>query len=280
MEENGIDMYSIETWDDLIEALQTLKDNGVTPIACGGKDSGSLGGYLELSNVFYSADGALYDGGAELQDGTFSFVDHPEVFEKFAELYDNGFFNEDIFTADGETARSYVATGETAMLLWGSPEYVDLMKTLNSDDEFGIVPIPAIEEGGNAAYTVGEGTAVAISKDTENLELCEAFLEYMTDPDNLKEYVDATGAVSGFKTVSQDETYSLNKYNESTEKYDNLVYTNFFDREYLPSGMWNYMCESIAMLYDCNVGEAQDQVASVAEYMQQAYEDLYATVNE
>lgn len=280
MEENGVDMHAVKTWDDLVDALQTLKDAGVTPISVGGKNNGALGGYLELSNVFYSADGALYDGGAELQGGTFSFIDHPEIIEKFAELYDNGYFIEDLFTADPDTARNYVATGDAAMLLWGSPEYVDLMKGTNADHEFDIVPIPAIEEGGNSAYTVGEGTAIAISNTSENLELCKAFLEFMTEPENLKEYVDATGAVSGFTTISQDDTYSLNKYNESIGNYENLTYTNFFDREYLPSGMWNYMCEGMAKLFNCKVGEAKDQVGSVAEYLQQAYEQLYATANE
>lgn len=279
MEANGIDMYTVDTWDKLVDALQVLKDNGVTPIALGGKQTGALGGYLEFGNIFYSAEGAYYDGAAELQDGTFSFVDHPEIFEKFAELYDKGFFIEDLFTADRDTARGYVASGDAAMLLWGSPEYVDLMKTTNDSNEFGIVPVPAIAEGGNSGYTVGEGTAIAISANTENPELCKAFLEFMTEPENLKGYVDATGAVSGFTTVSQEDTYSLNKYNESTTKFENLVYTNFFDREYLPSGMWNYMGESVAMLFDCAVGESQSKVADVADYMQTAYEDLYATQN-
>lgn len=280
MEENGIDMYSIKNWNDLKEVLQKLKDAGVTPISGGGKNTGDLGDYLELGNVFYSADGALYDGGAQLQDGTFSFVDHPEIIEKIAELYDGGYIIEDFFTADPDTARNYVASGEAAMMLFGSPEYIDLMKNTNPDHEFGIVPVPAVEDGGKSAYTVGEGTAIAISGSTENLELCQAFLEFMTDPENLKEYVDATGAVSGFKTVSQEDTYSLNKYNESIGKCDNLTYTNFFDREYLPSGMWNYMCESIAKLFNCKVGEAKDQVASVAEYLQQSYEQLYVAANE
>lgn len=280
MEDHGIDMYSVKTWDDLYEALGTLKEAGITGIAVGGKDSGALGGNLEICNVFYSADGALYDGGAKLQEGTFSFVDHPEIFEYFAKLYDEGYYIEDLFTADGDTARNYVANGTAAMLLWGSPEYVDIMKNVNSDNEFGIIPIPAVKEGGNSAYTVGEGTAIAISKDTENLELCKAFLNFMTEPENLKEYVDSTGAVSGFTTITQDDTYSLNKYHASTEAFEKITYTNFFDREYLPSGMWNAMCESFAMLYDCNVGEAKDQVSAAAAYMQQSYEDLYATANE
>lgn len=278
MEENGIDMYAVQTWDDLFEVLTTLKANGITPISMGGKNG--FGGYLEMCNVFYSADGAMYDGAEELMNGTFSFVDHPEIFQRFAEVYDNGWFIEDLFTADPDTARNYVAAGDAAMLLWGSPEWVDLMKTINDASDFAIIPTPAVEEGGNAAYTVGEGTAIAISKDTQNLELCQAFLQFMTDPENLKEYVDATGAVSGFSTITQDDTYSLNQYNESLEHFDNLVFTNFFDREYLPSGMWNYMSESLAMLFDCNVGEAQGQVGAVAEYMQQNYEDLYATAAE
>ncbi|WP_289286002.1 ABC transporter substrate-binding protein [Parablautia intestinalis] len=280
MEGNGIDMYSIETWGDLENALQTLKDAGITPISVGGKSTGALGGFLEMSNVYYSADGAMYDGGAQLQDGTFSFVEHPEIIAEFANLYDKGFFIEDLFTADPDTARNYVAAGQASMLLWGSPEYVDLMKTANPDNEFGIIPVPAVKEGGKPAYTVGEGTAIAISSNTENLELCQAFLEFMTDPENLKEYVDSTGAVSGFTTISQDDTYSLNKYNESISKVANITYTNFFDREYLPSGMWNYMSESIAKLFNCKVGEAGGMVDEVAEYMQQAYEQLYATNNE
>lgn len=280
MEENGIDMYSLKTWDDLENALQTIKDAGTTPISVGGKSTGALGGYLEMSNVYYSADGAMYDGGAQLQDGSFSFVEHPEIIAEFANLYDKGFFIEDLFTADPDTARNYVASGQASMLLWGSPEYVDLMKTANPDNEFAIIPVPAVKEGGKPAYTVGEGTAIAISSSTENLELCQAFLNFMTDPENLKEYVDSTGAVSGFTTISQDDTYSLNKYNESIEKIPNITYTNFFDREYLPSGMWNYMSESIAKLFNCKVGEAGGMVDEVAEYMQQAYEQLYATNNE
>ena len=279
-DECGVDMYSIKNWDDLTQALQKIKDAGVTPIAVGGKNSGALGGYLEMCNVFYSIDGAMYDGRTQLQDGSFSFVEHPEILEKFAGFYDSGFFIEDLFTADADTARGYVAAGSAAMLLWGSPEYVDIMKSTNGDHEFGIIPVPAVTDGCNAAYTVGEGTAIAISTTTQNKELCQAFLQFMTDPENLKPYVDATGAVSGFTTISQDDNYSLNKYNESTQAFANLTYSNFFDREYLPSGMWNYMSESIAQLFNCAVGESTALVPSTADYLQQAYEQLYTTANE
>lgn len=279
VEECGVDMYAIKNWDDLTEALQKIKDAGVTPIAVGGKNSGALGGYLEMCNVFYSIDGAMYDGREELQNGTFSFVEHSEILEKFADFYDRGFFIEDLFTADADTARNYVAAGQASMLLWGSPEYVDIMKSANGDNEFAIIPVPAVQDGCNAAYTVGEGTAIAISTTTKNKELCQAFLQFMTDPENLKPYVDATGAVSGFTTISQDDTYSLNKYNESTKLYDNLTYSNFFDREYLPSGMWNYMSETVSQLFNCSVGESKAIVPSAAEYLQQAYEQLYETNN-
>lgn len=276
MEENGIDMTTVKTFDDLEEVMQTLKDAGITPISCAGK-SQALAGYMEYGNVFYSAEGALYDLTEELENGTFSYAEYPELLEMLADWYDNGYFIEDLFTTDSDTGRSYVASGEVAMIPWGSPEYVGLMKNINEDYDFGIIPVPSVEEDGNPAYTVGEGTSIAISESTENLELCLAFLEFITDAENLKPYVDSTGAISGFDTVSQDDVYSFAKYNETLEAYDNVVYTNFFDREYLPSGMWNYLDEAVSQLFNCDIGEAQNNVEAAAEYLDDAYADLYAS---
>lgn len=282
MEENGIDMYSTNTWNDLIDALQKIKDAGITPIACAGKEGGQLGGYVQISSVFYTAEGAPYDGGEELKDGTFSFVDHPEVYEQLAELYDNGFFNEDLFTTDYDTARKYVAAGDAAMMLWCSAtDFAGTMKELNPDSEFGVCPLPAADESGNRVFEAGEAIAVAISKDTENLELCKAFLEFMTETENLQELIDTTsGSVSGFTTTTAGDSYSLGKYSEAVENIENLIHTPIFDRNYMPSGTWSYMGESTAELFNSEVGAAKDKVASVAEYMQQAYEELYATAAE
>ena len=56
---------------------------------------------------------------------------------------------------------------------------------------------------------------------------------------------------------------------------ENITYSNFFDREYLPSGMWNVMQETMAKLYNGEVGTAQDRVKEAAEYFQENYVTLF-----
>ena len=62
------------------------------------------------------------------------------------------------------------------------------MKTYTPDVNFGIIPVPAVEEGGNAAYTVGEGSCLAISNTSENIDCCKALLNFLLEKDNLTEY--------------------------------------------------------------------------------------------
>ena len=68
---------------------------------------------------------------------------------------------------------------------------------------------------------------------------------------------------------------SLDVFRKSVEEAgDTLQYTDFFDREYLPSGMWNAMQEAGSMLYNGDVGTAKDKVAEAAEYLQENYTTL------
>ena len=59
--------------------------------------------------------------------------------------------------------------------------------------------------------------------------------------------------------------------------YKRQTYSNFFDREYLPSGMWNVMQETMAKLYNGEVGTAKDRVAEAASYFQENYKTLLGT---
>ena len=50
-----------------------------------------------------------------------------------------------------------------------------------------------------------------------------------------------------------DETdkaaYTTNAFKEAQTQFDgDLTYDNFFDREYLPSGMWSVMADSVSTL--------------------------------
>ncbi|WP_437172279.1 ABC transporter substrate-binding protein [Marinovum sp. F03] len=59
-EQAGVDHTAIKTWDDLLAAVQTMKDAGVTPIVVGGQDKWPL--------HFYWSYLALREGGRRCRD--------------------------------------------------------------------------------------------------------------------------------------------------------------------------------------------------------------------
>lgn len=278
LEANDIDPYAIKTWDDMKEACEKLQDNGITPLLIGGKNGGSLPGLMEQLNSFYTIDGAPYLNREALQDGSFDWTANTQFLDLYAELFDNGWFNEDIFTADTTTAQKYLGTGEYGFIPWGSPANITTIKTYCPDGNFGIIPVPAVEEGGNAAYTVGEGTCLAISNTSENKDCCKALLNYLLSKDNLTEYCTVNGGMPGLSDIEPENSESLKLYQASVEAAgENITYSNFFDREYLPSGMWNVMQETMANLYNGEVGTAKDRVKEEAEYFQENYVTLFET---
>lgn len=276
LEENNIDPYAIKTWDDMKEACEKLEDNGITPLLLAGKNGGSLPGLMEQLNSFYTIDKAPYLNREALQDGSFDWTKNTQFLDLYAELYDNGWFNDDIFTADTTTAQKYLGTGEYGFIPWGSPATLTTIKTYSPDVNFGIIPVPAVEEGGNAAYTVGEGTCLAVSNTSKNKDCCKAFLKYLLDKDNLTKYCTVNGGMPGLSDIEPENSESLKLYQASVEAAgENITYSNFFDREYLPSGMWNVMQETMAKLYNGEVGTAQDRVKEAAEYFQENYVTLF-----
>lgn len=278
LEANDIDPYAIKSWDDFKDACEKLEANGITPLDISGKNGSTLTGTMEQLNSFYTIDGAPYENREALKDGSFDFTKNTQFLDLYAELYDNGWFNEDIFTADQTTMFKYLGSGEYGFDLWGSPANIQTMKAYTPDANFGIIPVPAVEDGGNAAYTVGEGTCLAISNTSENIECCKALLNFLLDKDNLTEYCTANGGMPGLTDVSPENSESLQLYKKSVEAAgDNIAYSNFFDREYLPSGMWNVMQETMAKLYNGDVGTAKDRVAEAASYFQENYKTLLET---
>ena len=278
LEANSIDPYAIKTWDDLKAACTTLEENGIVPLVTGGKNGGYLPGYMEQLSAFYTIDGAPYESRDALLDGSFDWTANTHYLDLYAELYDNGWFNEDIFTADTTTAEKYLGTGEYGFMLWGGTSTLKTMKTYSPDTNFGIIPVPAVQEGGNASYVVGEGTCFAVSNTSENIDCCKALLNYLLDKDNLTEYCTINGGTPGLSDITPEDSESLTLYQASVEAAgENITYCNFFDREYLPSGMWNIMSEAMVMLYNGDVGTSKDRVEAVAEYFQENFVTLFET---
>ncbi|ETX14288.1 ABC transporter substrate-binding protein [Roseivivax halodurans JCM 10272] len=187
-EQAGVDVDQIETWEDFLSAVQTLKDEGVTPIITGGQDKWPL--------HFYWSYLALREGGPDVVstamggegDGFESeaFIEAGREFQKLTEMEP---FQEGFMGTTYETSSGMFADGAGAFYLMGDWDYLPMRERSTSgglsDEELKIITFPVISDPvteGGAEATLGgiNGWAVSSSAEPEAIE----FLAFMLNEEN------------------------------------------------------------------------------------------------
>ncbi|SFE74697.1 ABC transporter substrate-binding protein [Roseivivax sediminis] len=190
-EEAGVDVDAIETWEDFLGAVQTLKDAGVTPIVAGGQDKWPL--------HFYWSYLALREGGPDVVtqamggegDGfeAEAFIEAGREFQKLTEMepFQDGFMG-----TTYETSSGMFADGAGAFYLMGDWDYLPMRERSTdgglSDEELRIISFPTIAdpvtEGGDGATLGGiNGWAVSSTAEPEAVE----FLAFMLNEENQRQ---------------------------------------------------------------------------------------------
>lgn len=268
-EEAGVDAYSIRTWNDFNEACEKIKAAGKTPIFCGNKDSSTIAQLCESIPPAYLTLACVEDNQTEaLLDGSFDFAAY---WTPIAELVDgwmqNGYFNEDILTSDNDTACQALANGECAMV-FGGGNNVLFARTYNPEANLGYLACPGVDEDDTSFLSMGEGTCIGMWKDSEYEEECLMFLEFLSSVEVCEKIATASGDIPGLNDVSNEDAYITQAFRETQAAYDgDIEYVPLFDREYLPSGMWDDLGVGLTKLI-MNPGEA---VAECCSYLQEAY---------
>lgn len=275
LEEAGVDATQIRTWADFDAACQAVKDKtdaAPIEIALGdGFDSYSL--EVIWPTLYSNSD--LADNKAEvLQDGSFDFTtDGREGHEMLADWYAKGYLNEDYVSCKIDDIRQAFANNQGAFTLY-STETIPSILAYNENANIGILPAPAKDENGASYFGTGEGnfSCFGIWKDTEYPEECKQFLEYLARPEIAEKIVQIDGGIPALTNIELDPTakaaYTTNAFKEAQAQFDgDLVYDNFFDREYLPSGMWSVMADTVGVLLADGDPEAamEEAVTMVAD---------------
>lgn len=239
LKEAGVDADSIKTWDDFDAALAKVKAAGKTPIVSSGKDSGPAG---DLANVIAAnsfSDAQL----AAFKDGTFdSDAYQKEVLDRIGEWASEGYFNPDYVSASIDDMSKQLATGEAAFA-GGQPSLLATSLSYNPDANVGFIPFPS--NGTNGQYLVGgEGMAAfGVWKDSPRKEEALKFVDFLADPDNASVLLKAYASYSGLTNVSVDLGTLQSSYDKWVAPAE-LPTKPFFDRVYLPNGMWSTMVSS------------------------------------
>jgi len=190
-----------------------------------------------------------------LKDGSFDWTkDGKDAFAKPTEWYDNGYFNEDYVSGNKDDICKALANGEGAFAIY-STEMIPSILAYNADANIGVLPLPSKEENGASYFGTGEGnfSCFGIWKDTKYEDECKQLLEYLAQPEIAVQIVKIDGGIPGLTNIELDETdqaaYTTNAFKEAQSQFDgDLIYDNFFDREYLPSGMWSVMADATSTL--------------------------------
>lgn len=256
LEEAGVDATQIRTWDDFNAACQAVADKtDAAPIElclADGFDSYMLEGVWP---TLYSNADLADNAGEALKDGTFVWEeDGADAFALPTQWYNAGYYNDDYVSGRKDDVCKALANGEGAFALY-STEMIPSVLAYNQEANIGILPIPAKEDSGASYFGTGEGnfSCFGIWKDTEYEDECKQLLEYLAQPEIAVQIVKIDGGIPGLTTIELDETdqaaYTANAFKEAQSQFDgDLIYDNFFDREYLPSGMWSVMSDATATL--------------------------------
>ncbi|MFP3122326.1 ABC transporter substrate-binding protein [Ectobacillus funiculus] len=228
-----------KTMDELIAAGEKIKkeSNGkVTPFFFSGIDSSTIGQFFDYfaTPLLISPEKNYADA---LLDGKFDWSGWTALPEKLKEMNDKGLINKDVLTAKRSDIPQMFANGEVAFLFDG-PQSVTQAKEMNPKVKVGYMPVPAMVAGDEPAFSGGERYTMAVWKDSKHVKEAKKLLAYFAKTENLKTMAETTGLPAGIKGVNED-LGDLTKY---YQEYASTRVFPYFDRVYLPNGMWDVLC--------------------------------------
>ena len=266
LEEAGVNPDEIRTWDDFSAACDKIKAAGKTPIHMGGKDNWTIGQYFDWAAPSYYITDETNSHADELKNGTFDAALWEEVAGMLDEWVKAGYFNEDVLTADYNADVQALAQDEAAFCFYGNSGIVDTI-AVNPDADLGMMPIPSNSASDEPSLIAGEDIAVGVWKDSEVRDEAVELLNYLAQPEVTKKIAEAAGNKAGLNGVETD----IGSIGEYYDKYADVETFPYFDREYLPSGMWDVMCATGADILSQKDGAVQ----TAATTMEQNFNDKY-----
>jgi raffinose/stachyose/melibiose transport system substrate-binding protein len=266
LEEAGVNVDDIKTWADFEDACAKIKAIGKDPIHMGGKDSWTIGQFFDWAAPSFFITNEADNQRDELKAGDFSVETWEEVAQLMADMVAKGYFNRDALTADYQSDLKALAGGTAAFGFYGNYAF-NAAKSFNPDAKLGMMPVPAKDANDVPTLISGERTALGVFNDSEHKADAIEFLNFLARPENITRIATASGSPAGLTTATSD----LGELKPFYEKYADVKTFPYFDRAYLPSGMWDVMCATGADI----LAEKPNAVANAAKTMAENFNDKF-----
>lgn len=225
------------TWEEFMADCDLAKSKGDTAVFLAGKDSRQPANLLDIAATTYLASCEDKGYTDQLSDGSFDWKNWKPVSQLLMDLKTKSYLNVDCVTCDPVDIPARLAKNNILFMLTSSPDLIAQAAEINPEAQYGMAPVPALNSSYKPAFCGGEREAYGVWKDTKHEDICLAVLNYMAKPENVKLICEASGKRSAIQNVNPD----LGTVAEDYAKYADAAIYPFFDRIYLPNGMWSTM---------------------------------------
>jgi raffinose/stachyose/melibiose transport system substrate-binding protein len=179
-----------ESYEDLKDLIESLKDSGVNPIALGNKAKWPLQS-VYISTIADRVTGSNFlekvlNGEKKFTDP--DFIKALSVIKDFKEIEA---FNSDANSIDDNQASDYFLQGKSAMILNGTWALSGLIKDAPESKNIGIAKFPTIEGGkgepANISGVTGWGIALNSELSDEKKEAATTFFKFLYNEETYKD---------------------------------------------------------------------------------------------
>ena len=189
---NIFDKYGLkvpETWDEFEKVVKVLADNGVTPIAVGGKGDFDRYWILQAMAASLSTDvlQAIVDGKEDID-----FSNLETTFELYREFATKGYFGKDVASIDGAGAQLAFTNGKAAMIAdgtWNNSTYRELGMNIGS------FALPGMDGKRYAQSGPYNANTYAISSKSKHPDQAVKYLKFLMSKEAQQIIADETGQV-------------------------------------------------------------------------------------
>jgi len=177
---------------DLMNIFETLKKNGVTPIAIGTKYLWTAAGWFDFLNLRING----YDFHMALMDGEVSYEDQrlDRVFDVWGEIAKSGYYIDNHASYSWQEGMAPMINGDAAMYLLGNFIIPDLMRA-GLKGKIGYFQFPVID-GSVRTYEEAPTDSMHIPTRAKNKKDAKKLLAFLGRADIQKIIADASGNLS------------------------------------------------------------------------------------
>lgn len=235
--EAGVNVDEIKTWADFEAACEKVKAIGKIPVHMGGANNFTVGWFYDRVAPSYYLTDANDNQIEELRSGKFDESRWIEISTMLDSWVTKGYLNADCVSGEYTADVAAIASNEAAFLFYGNIA-VTLGLGINPEANLGMMPLPAKSASDEPSLIAGENVALGVWNESNFKAEAIQLLEYLARPEVAKTIAEATGNKSALTDVELD----LGAIQAYLDKHANVRTFPYFDRDYLPSGLWDVLC--------------------------------------